>query len=119
MSSARFFNLPRAAIPIAPPRPAPVRQEAFAAWVVRKSAEAYGLSVEEVLGPSHEPHLVPARRAAAQRLRAAGWSLPRIGRVMGGRHHTSVWYWLRSAPPPPPATAYDPDAPDYSGEWAI
>ena len=51
----------------------------------------------DVRGPSHEAVCVEARRRVARQLRADGWSYPRIGRALGGRHHTTIMNLLRGA----------------------
>ena len=63
--------------------------------LIRDAAKANGCTPEEVLGPRRFPHLVNARRQVAVALRSAGWSMPRIGRLFGGRDHTSVINWLK------------------------
>jgi chromosomal replication initiation ATPase DnaA len=39
------------------------------------------------------PALTAARALAVRELRAAGYSYPEIGRILGGRHHTTA-IWL-------------------------
>lgn len=36
--------------------------------------------------------LTAARALAVRELRAAGYSYPEIGKILGGRHHTAVMY---------------------------
>jgi chromosomal replication initiation ATPase DnaA len=64
---------------------------------------------------SNEARIVAARAEVMRRLRERGFSLPQIGRWLGGMHHTSVFHHvgkLRSNEP-------DVFTPDLSGEWAI
>lgn len=55
----------------------------------------HGNDPEEVRSLSRYMRLVTCRRAVAAQLRKEGWSLPRIGKALGGRHHTSVLWMLR------------------------
>lgn len=57
-------------------------------------AGRHGVSLEDMLGPGREAHLVEARADVYRALRAAGWSYPRIGRFVGGRNHTTVMHAL-------------------------
>jgi chromosomal replication initiation ATPase DnaA len=43
-----------------------------------------------VRGPRRDKAAVRVRRKVARVLRDAGCSFPEIGRILGGRHHTSV-----------------------------
>lgn len=49
-------------------------------------------------GPSTKRN-VAARAQAMQILRRMGFSLPEIGRYMGGKHHTTVLYHTRNVKP--------------------
>ena len=55
---------------------------------------AYKVSLSDVLGPRHFPHLNPARSALAAVLRFRGLSYPQIGRLMH-RHHSTIMARLR------------------------
>lgn len=59
-------------------------------------AAKYNLSVREIKGNSRHRHLLVARREIAETLRDSGWSTTRIGKLIGGRHHTTVINWLHS-----------------------
>lgn len=50
----------------------------------------YGLSLEELLGPSRRRPAPAARAQLYRALRAHGWSLTRIAAFAGGRDHTTV-----------------------------
>ncbi len=88
--------------------------------LVEAIAQAHGVSIAELLGPSQRREHVAARRDLALGLRARGWSYQRIGHLLC-RHHTTVIALLHG----PGATARVPlplpqvPVPDYSGEWAI
>ncbi len=63
--------------------------------IVIAVASAYGLKLRDVIGPKRHQLLIPARRTAYWALRQRGLSLPQVGREMGWRHHTTVWYSLK------------------------
>lgn len=54
----------------------------------------FGFTRAELLGPRGPAPLSRARQWVMAELRAAGWSLPRIGRFLG-RDHTTVLHGLR------------------------
>lgn len=58
-------------------------------------AEAYGLTVQQVLVRSRARRLVNARRDMARHLRDKGLTLPEIGRFLG-RDHTTILHLLRT-----------------------
>jgi chromosomal replication initiation ATPase DnaA len=58
--------------------------------LVNQLARERGYEPDELRGPRRHRWLTAARRAVAEVLRASGWSYPRIGRNLGGRHHTSI-----------------------------
>ena len=61
-------------------------------------AEAFGVGVLDLLGRSRRPHLVEARNAACWVIRAKfSISYPHLGRLMGGRDHSTVIHARRSA----------------------
>lgn len=62
--------------------------------VVRRVAAERYVSYLDIRGRRRYPRLVQARVIAARRLRDAGFSFPEIGRALGGRHHTSVMWYL-------------------------
>lgn len=56
-------------------------------------AEAFDLTIADLTGPSRMRHIVLARQAAAWVLRRASpLSLEEIGRLLGGRDHTTIGY---------------------------
>ena len=66
--------------------------------MMRAEAERHGVAFADVVAPGRRGERVTvARRAIANRLRLEGHSLPEIGRIMGGLHHTTVLYMLRRA----------------------
>lgn len=62
-------------------------------WIAMK----HGLPAEEMLGRSRAPHVVEARLNLFVCLRGKGWSLPRIGRLVG-RDHTTILHALQRGP---------------------
>jgi chromosomal replication initiation ATPase DnaA len=69
-----------------------------------------------ILSSDRAPLLVEARRQLCLRMRERGWSLPRIGRALGARHHTTVLHLLRKGWTSENVSI---PVPDESGIWAI
>lgn len=72
--------------------------------IIRRAATQHGVSVGEIVqeyrpgpGGRGDAQVQRARQAAAVEFRARGWPLSRIGRVLGGRDHATVSYWLKKA----------------------
>ena len=55
---------------------------------------ASGMPPNVVRGPRRDKRAVDVRRKVARVLREARCSLPQIGRILGGRHHTTVMQLL-------------------------
>ncbi len=70
-------------------------------------ARQWGVTVTDILSRPRRPDLVEARRACVHALRDLGLSLPAIGKILGGRNHTTIMHATRTPPGTPPA---DPDA---------
>ena len=70
---------------------------AWPAAVIATAADEVCASVGEITGGSRYARLVRARWAVMLALREAGWSSARIGRALGGRHHTTVLHGLKRA----------------------
>ncbi len=62
--------------------------------VVRKVSLLHGVQYRHVLGPRRWSELVRVRKEVARILFEEGMSYPEIGRVLGGRHHTSAMYYV-------------------------
>ncbi|WP_312856190.1 chromosomal replication initiator protein DnaA [Nocardioides pelophilus] len=67
--------------------------EITAPLIIAQTAAYFGLSIEELTGPSRGRHLVMARQIAMYLCRElTGLSLPKIGAQFGNRDHTTVMY---------------------------
>lgn len=65
--------------------------------LIRKVAESYKVSVEELCGPSAERRLSWPRQELMALLYETGrYSYPAIGRFLGGRDHTTVLHGVRA-----------------------
>lgn len=63
---------------------------------VRLIARIWGVSVDDIMGPSRTKHIVAARHAAFyMAAKLTKWSLPKIGRAFDGKDHTTVLYGVR------------------------
>jgi chromosomal replication initiator protein len=61
--------------------------------ILQATAEAYGLTVGDLVGVSRKQPLAQCRQVAMYLCRdLTSLSLPRIGEVFGGRDHTTVMY---------------------------
>lgn len=63
--------------------------------VLEEAAAAFEVTVDELLGRGRGRQMVAARAAAAWVLNREGWSQPMIGRVLGGRDHSTIGNLLR------------------------
>lgn len=67
--------------------------EITAALIIAQTAAYFGLSIDELTGPSRGRHLVMARQIAMYLCRElTELSLPKIGAQFGNRDHTTVMY---------------------------
>ncbi|WP_344778482.1 chromosomal replication initiator protein DnaA [Nocardioides panacisoli] len=67
--------------------------EITAPLIIAQTANYFGLTIEELTGPSRGRHLVMARQIAMYLCRElTGLSLPKIGAQFGNRDHTTVMY---------------------------
>lgn len=65
--------------------------------IARSVAKAHGVSYREMLSQRRQKHLVHARQHAMWELRKhTSLSMPSIGRLLGGRDHTTILYGLRA-----------------------
>ena len=84
--------------------------------VIREAARFAGITPNTLLTRSNERQPVAARRYAAVRLRGMNFSYPQIGRWLGGRHHSTIMYYIETATPQERTVI---DGQDESGVWAI
>ncbi|HWJ83705.1 MAG TPA: chromosomal replication initiator protein DnaA [Nocardioides sp.] len=67
--------------------------EITASLIIAQTANYFGLTIDELTGPSRGRHLVMARQIAMYLCRElTGLSLPKIGAQFGNRDHTTVMY---------------------------
>lgn len=65
--------------------------------VLRRAAERNGFIVSQLTGECRKRPLVRCRWAVMRALTEKGWSSPRIGRLLGGRDHTTILHGLKEA----------------------
>jgi chromosomal replication initiator protein len=71
----------------------PHRNEVQPEEIVRKVADAFGLTVDRILGRDRSRQVALPRQIAMYLLREeANISLPQIGETLGGRDHTTIMY---------------------------
>jgi chromosomal replication initiation ATPase DnaA len=63
--------------------------------IIDDVCEREKISRDDLLGPRKLRHLCRARAAIAVELRSYGLSYPTIGRVLGGRDHTTIMNLVR------------------------
>ena len=91
--------------------------------IIRQVSRKYEVTPKTILGGAQFYPLPQARAELAHRMRMRGYSLNRIGAIMG-KHHTSVYAMVQRFNRSVEAeaeeyVAYDPNSPDDSGIWAI
>lgn len=76
------------------PIPAP---PATMAQIIARVAEKHGLTAAELKSERRARHIFHPRQEAMHEMHAQKrWSLPQIGRSLGGRDHTTVLYGVRA-----------------------
>ena len=66
------------------------------AEIVKEVCEKHGLKIEDVISERRHQYLVRPRQEIMYRLcTETDWSLPRIGRLLGGRDHTTILHGKR------------------------
>lgn len=58
-------------------------------------AKEHGYTAADILGPRKFKHLVAVRRKCIVMLRQKGYSTTEIGRIMGGRDHSTIVHALK------------------------
>jgi chromosomal replication initiator protein len=75
----------------------PHQRRMAGAAIVDRVAARHGLTLADLLGQSRIWRIARARQAAYAAIRIElGWSLPRIGRLFGGRDHTTILKGIRA-----------------------
>ena len=76
---------------------APITPRRFAADILADVAKKYGLTVADLKGPSRERRIAWPRQEAMWRIREScpHISYPHIGRLLGGRDHTTIMHGVR------------------------
>lgn len=57
--------------------------------------QTYGYRAGELLKHNHAPHIAHPRHLVAFLLVSQGMSYPRVGRALGGKHHTAILHSVR------------------------
>lgn len=89
---------PRAVQPDQPPAapsppPEPSSRQPRYKTILQTVAAQHGVSVVDLRGPSRVKKIAVARFEAAYRLRVdLALSFPKIGQILGGRHHTTIMH---------------------------
>lgn len=83
----------------------------YAAGVLRRIAATHGVAAAEIVGASRRPRVIAARAEAALDLWALGWTLDRVGAVLG-RHRSRIAALLRRVGAPRDAELAVPEAPN-------
>lgn len=65
--------------------------------IVSEVAREYGLDHDAMVGPDRSRALAHPRQEAMRRAHLAGYSMPQIGKALGGRNHTTVLHGIRQA----------------------
>ena len=60
-------------------------------------AKSHCFTLEDILGPRKFKHLVAVRRKCIVMLREKGYSTTEIGRIMGGRDHSTIVHALQKS----------------------
>jgi chromosomal replication initiation ATPase DnaA len=60
-------------------------------------AKLHCFTLEDILGPRKFKHLVAVRRKCIVMLREKGYSTTEIGRIMGGRDHSTICHALQKS----------------------
>lgn len=74
----------------------PRRNRMPADEMIRVVARHYGVKPRQVSGACREPAMVKARSIVAKILRERGVSYPVIGRVLGGRDHSTIVHMIHT-----------------------
>jgi hypothetical protein len=105
MSDAETFYIthdPLTGFPIDPPPPIPMPLNR-AKRIIAQVAAQFDVTPAELTGPRRFAKLVQPRRIAMTRIRnELGYSFPHIGRIFGGRDHSTIIWNVRGGRPGQP-----------------
>lgn len=65
--------------------------------ILNKASELFDLSVKELSGNQRYRYLMPARFAMYKALRVRAFSYPRIGKLFGGKDHSTIIHGVKRA----------------------
>ena len=65
-------------------------------WILEAACKATHVRLSDVRGRRRDRYIVLRRRFIVKKMRDEGYSLPQIGRALGGRHHTTILHYLAS-----------------------
>jgi len=68
-----------------------------AEWILEAVAKVTHCKVRDLRGRERHRWIVMRRRFACQKLWEAGYGFSDIGRILGGRNHTTIMYYLGRA----------------------
>lgn len=74
------------------------KRRIFVSQLVREAAAHLNVTPEELTGPGRARELVRARAAISRVARDQGYSYPQIGRLLGGRDHTTIMHLIKEYP---------------------
>lgn len=65
-------------------------------FILEMTAKKYGVSIAEIKGVRRDKNIIKARHECFYRMsKELGYSLPKIGKIVGGKDHTSVLSGIR------------------------
>lgn len=62
--------------------------------ILKSECDRVGVTITDVCGRSKSPDVLAVRKRICVAAADAGYSTTRIGRALGGRHHTTVLHYL-------------------------
>jgi hypothetical protein len=88
--------VPVVPVPDIEPDALPAKTEATVARIIARVAREHGLMAKDITGSSRRAGVLKARRAAMiEALKSTDFSFPRVGRLFGGRDHTTILHAIQ------------------------